>query len=209
MIRLLELLRRQGPNAEVFAALVQACRFSGLLDASAAAHDQAVRLDAAIETGVMHTYFLQGSWEEAIVASGLRKGYVWGLSMAEVGRTKDAVPVLAQQTGIFAAVHAYLIGDHALAAKVLRDVAPADPEALFYAARLLARVGEPDLALEKLAGAINGGYACVGALAGDSWLDAIRPSPAFKEIEHAAEMKYDAACRLFSEAGGEALLGMR
>jgi len=100
MARLLELLRRQGPNAEVFAGLVHACRFSGLLDASAAAHDQAARLDPAVDTGVMHTYFLQRRWEQAIVACGHRKGYVWGLSMAEVGRADEAIAALAQSTGI-------------------------------------------------------------------------------------------------------------
>ena len=43
-----------GPN-QILAALVHACRYCGLLDASVAAHDLAIRLDPAIETSVLYT----------------------------------------------------------------------------------------------------------------------------------------------------------
>lgn len=209
MVRLLDLVRRQGPNVEVFAGLVHACRFSGLLDASIAAHEQAARLDAAVDTGVMHAYFLQRRWQEAIVASGLRKGYVWGLSMAEIGRGEEAAAVTAGAPGFFAAVHAYLIGDHATARRVLRDVPVADPEAFFYVARLWARLADDESALKMLAKSIDGGYACVESLANDPWLDSIRGTAIFRQVEEVARQKYDTACRLFEQAGGAMLLGMR
>ena len=210
MVRLLELLRRQGPQAEVFAGLVHACRFSGLLDASLAAHDRAVHLDAAIDTGVMHTYFLRRRWDDAIAASGVRKGYVWGLSMAEIGRAAEAIPVLAKQSAMFAAVHAYLVGDPAGAATILHEVVPtiADPEAFYYSARLLARVGENEFAIETLGRAINGGYACADAMDVEPWFDPIRKTRAFQDLTATARAGRAGAAELFENADGARLLSL-
>jgi DNA-binding winged helix-turn-helix (wHTH) protein/tetratricopeptide (TPR) repeat protein len=212
MTRLLDLLRRQGPHPEVFTALVHACRFAGLLDASAAAHDQAQRLDAAADTGVMHTYFLQQRFPEAIVASGNRKGYVWGLSLSAVGRGDEAIRTLKDQQAVLVlAVHALLIDDRMGALQAIRTAAAtaADPEARFYAARFLARLGDRDEALDLLAQSVAGGYACAEALETDPWLDAVRSTATFQDTERRAREMRATAQRAFDSAHGEALLGMR
>ena len=47
-------------DADLRVGLVQACRFSGLLDASASAHVQARRLDPGIPSSVLHTWWAMG-----------------------------------------------------------------------------------------------------------------------------------------------------
>jgi tetratricopeptide (TPR) repeat protein len=53
MRRLIERARLRGADSELFKGLVHACRFCGLLDASLAAHREAVRVDPNAETSVI------------------------------------------------------------------------------------------------------------------------------------------------------------
>ena len=64
--RLLERVRHAVSEPELFAGLVQACRYCGLLDASVAAHERARRLDPGVVTSVAQTFLLNGEWERAI-----------------------------------------------------------------------------------------------------------------------------------------------
>ncbi len=54
-------------DSDVFAGLVSPLRYSGLLEASVAAHSLAIALEPKIRTSVPHTWFLQG--DHARVAS--------------------------------------------------------------------------------------------------------------------------------------------
>jgi hypothetical protein len=45
MVRLIDQVKQGGANPNLFAGLVQACRYVGLLDASLAAHARARRLE--------------------------------------------------------------------------------------------------------------------------------------------------------------------
>ena len=79
---------------------MQACRFCGLLDASAAAHAHAYRLDPALGTSVMHTHFVMRRYQDVIDVSGEVKGYVYALSLAGLGRPDEAVAALRRsETG--------------------------------------------------------------------------------------------------------------
>lgn len=68
MLRLLDLVQRGTNDPAVFAALVTVCRFCGLLDASAAAHEQAKQLDPQVSTSAAHTYWMMGRYDEALAA---------------------------------------------------------------------------------------------------------------------------------------------
>jgi tetratricopeptide (TPR) repeat protein len=96
MVRLLEHARDRGGDAEIFAGLVQACRFCGLLDASIAANAQAQKLDPTLGTSVMHTYFVMRRYEDVVRTSTTLKGYVYALALAGLGRNADALDLLAQ-----------------------------------------------------------------------------------------------------------------
>ena len=66
MLRLLDLARRQRADPEIFAGLVHACRYCGLLDASIAAYEKAFRLDPNVRTSVCHSYWYAGQLERAV-----------------------------------------------------------------------------------------------------------------------------------------------
>ena len=91
MARLLGRVRSQAADPELFAGLVMACRFCGLLDASLAADRHARRLDPTIRTSVMYTHFMRGDWERAIAtdADDLRWVTNWTLPM--LGRSDEAI----------------------------------------------------------------------------------------------------------------------
>jgi eukaryotic-like serine/threonine-protein kinase len=56
LVRLLTAARTNDGDPELWAGLVHACRYCGLLSASIAAHQRARRLDPTIATSVRHTY---------------------------------------------------------------------------------------------------------------------------------------------------------
>ena len=68
VIRLLGQVRGRSSDPELFAGLVHACRYVGLLDASIAAYHRATRLDPGIRTSVAHSFMMAGEFERAIEA---------------------------------------------------------------------------------------------------------------------------------------------
>src|SRR5262249_42410995 len=52
----------------VFAGLVTAFRFCGLLEASCAAHEQARQLDPKFSTSAAHSYWMLGRYDDALAA---------------------------------------------------------------------------------------------------------------------------------------------
>lgn len=209
MVRLLERLRRRGPHAEVYAGLVQACRFCGLLDASVAAHDHARRLDAALGTSAMQTYFVMRRYEDVIRVSGDVKGYVFALSLAALGRRKEAVDALAKAAApMFVAARTLIEDQRADSVEALTEATRtmADPEWFYYAARHFARLGEPRRAIDALTRSIAGGYFCHAALADDPWFDAIRGEPEFRALIDRAREGHESAVKAFRNTGGDALL---
>ena len=65
MSRLVRLAKTRNSDPEIFAGLVHACRYCGLLKASAAAFEQARRLDARVRTSVAVTFFMMGDYQQA------------------------------------------------------------------------------------------------------------------------------------------------
>ena len=66
MVRLLGLARTTRNDPEIFAGLVHACRYCGLLEASEAAHREARRLDPHIWTSVVYTLWARGDMERVV-----------------------------------------------------------------------------------------------------------------------------------------------
>jgi tetratricopeptide (TPR) repeat protein len=81
--RLVRRARQRRADPELYAGLVHACRYCGLLDASVAAHEQARRLDPQVQTGVANTYWMLGDYERAI--DGMT-GFFVGLPLVSLGR---------------------------------------------------------------------------------------------------------------------------
>lgn len=93
-VRLLRAIERTGPDARVFAGLVHALRFCGLLEHSRRAHDRARELDPTIVTSVSHTCWLLGDYELALRETTGDIGYMPGLALASLGRQADAIAAL-------------------------------------------------------------------------------------------------------------------
>ena len=215
MKRLLQRLDQRGPNAEIYAALVQACRFCGLHEASLAAHEHAHRYDPALPTSAMQTYFVMRRFQDVIDVSGDVKGYVYSLSLEGVGRGREAIENLSalERKGgamldMLAAARELIAGNHAESAAAMTRAMKtfADPEAFYHAAGHLARCGVVDASLDALSTSIAGGYTCLKPLE-DPWFDAVRSQPKFSVLMDQARRRHDDAVAVFRQADGARHLG--
>ena len=221
---MLRVLRRAAGNpgdAELFAGLVQACRYCDLLKASVAAYLRAVRLDGSIKTSVTHTYLALGQYERAIETSvddpPLPKA--WALDL--LGRRQEALETLqeSEASGLPMAALRYVVATRAvmegrfddakrlnqelLAIRQLRD-----PCGIFYLARHLAAAGDREGGIVGLRRAVEGGFGCFTLLTRDPWLDGLRSHPEFQALLRLARDRRAAAVKAFTDAGGEQVLGL-
>jgi TolB-like protein len=212
--------RAQGAvDPEVFAGLVSPLRYSGLLEASVAAHSRAVALEPKIRTSVPHTWFLQG--DNARVASMKidDNPYIVAMSLAEVGRQDEALPVLraleekikTRMRDFIMAARTMIEGDVAGSVAAVGRIAASefsDPEGLFYLTRHLARLNEVDAALELFARVVGGGFVCYPAMVRDPWLEPVRKRPEFARLLERAEQQHQVAEREFARLEGDRILGI-
>jgi TolB-like protein len=219
MIRLLERARFRRNDPDLFAGLVQACRYCDELDASVAAHERARRLDPHVATSVEHTYFLLADYEKTLAFYDTKAGYYLdAAALAAVGRNEEALQRLrGREEGggaglIGAAKHslrAYLEGDFAECLRIIPEVetlAHRDPEAVFYLARHLARLQERERAIAVLDHVIDSGFLCASSLANDPWLEPLRLAPGFDELRQKAERRRLETHAAFQDAGGQQIL---
>ena len=221
MTRLLERAHVRTADPELFAGLVHASRYCGLLDASRAADEQARRLDKLIRTSVVHTHFMLGDYQQAHeMSAGEPFGYLDGLALAMLGREQEAVVQLrkAEEMGdvtarkVTESLRMLLEGNRAEGLAATQTIlAPGfrDPESFYYVARQLAYFGDPAAALSVLDRAVEEGFFCFSAMARDPWLDTLRADPAFTKILRHAEARHRKALAVFLQADGDRLLGLR
>jgi serine/threonine-protein kinase len=225
LVRLLGEAARHGNDAELFAGLVHACRYCGLLEQSIAAHEEARRLDPNVPSSVEQTILMTGDVERLLAVQRPASGAgsdsvirVIGLGLA--GRRDEALRELAEhrraaELPVFQSYANHLeywlerrraelvAGVSALGALKIME----DPEANFQIGWLLCDVGEHERGLALLQRAVGRGYAVAPTLAGSRSFDALRSEPAFQGLLAEAEAGRAEALRMFRENGGERLLG--
>jgi TolB-like protein len=216
MVRLLERVRGGTADPELFAGLVTACRYCGLLDASLAADRHARRLDPQARTSVAYTHWLRGEFEEALARETHDPPYMRWYASAEMGREKEALEALTAVTGRPGAASLTLVlYRHALenqADGVKESVAQLvaqgfrDPEGLFFAARALARVGAVEEAVALL-GQVLDAFTPAEALARDPWLRPLHAHPRWPALLERARERQAAAAAAYRKVGGPAILG--
>ena len=218
MARLLTRARSQAADPELFAGLVLACRFCGLLDASLAADRQAKRLDPHIRTSVMYTNFMRGDWERAIESDNEDLKWVTNWTLPVLGRADEAIvnyrriaqarlpPMIGLMMG---AARAVLEGNREEAVATIRAFMsrPFDPEGVYFMARNLARLDEHTSALELLERIVKEGFFSYQILQRDPWLDPIRGERRFNAIVARARERSQDAEAEFHRLGGDQLLG--
>jgi len=220
MLRLLGRARSRRNDAELFAGLVQACRYCDELDASIAAHLRGRHLDPHLMTSAAHTYFLLGDYAKTLDCYSKKGGYYLDCAaMVAIGEHQAALSKLREREqsgatagavqGIMRSLRAYLEGDRegCLNAILAADIAiRKDPEVLFYSARHLARINETDRAISALSTAIDRGFLCASAISRDPWFAPLRSLPRYIELMKEAERRRSETHAAFLAAGGEQVI---
>ena len=221
MVRLLERAQTHPNDPELFAGLVQSCRFCGLLDESIAAHHRARRLDSKAVTSVTHTYFLKGDYERALESYGAASAgyYLDATILTLTGREAEAAELLVRRhsSGVRAgwmrtlmdSLRALLAGEQAKSAQLVRMALaePArDPECKFYLARHLARSGAHREALDTIRELITEGFFCSTALLCDPWLQPLAGLTDFQDVRDAVLRREAEARAAYVAANGDRAL---
>ena len=210
MVRLLQVLSRNESNPDLFGGLVHACRYCGLLTASLAAHQMAIRLDRTAATSVAHTWFALGDYEQALHWYDRKTGlYLDAAALASTGQLADASALLwsrrerfAVQPGLMHSLQFYVDADPARGIDALySDLSQwHDPEICFYLSRQASAFGDTGLALQLLRKAVDCGYWNSVPLLRDPWFQPLQSAPGFNAILAAIIERQKAARRAFHEA---------
>jgi hypothetical protein len=223
LVRLLTEASRHGNDPELFAGLVRACRYCGLNDQSIAAHFEARRLDPNIFTGFQQTLLRMYDFERLFAALGRPTGddevlRIIGLGfMGHREEAREALRSLPRgpEIAAFDAWARFLMAwlerkpEDMLAARV--DLAAYrfmdDPEAIFSEAWMFCDAGEHERGIDLLGRAVAKGYTVAPTLERAPQFDAVRGTPAFRQVLADALAGRDAALEAFRASGGEKLLG--
>ena len=223
VVRLLGRLKQRSSDPELYAGLVHACRYVGLLDASVAAYQRATRLDPSIRTSVAHSYYMSGEFTKAIEMDVDQPPYVTILSLLAIGRNDDALSlsrsVRASQPlnehlasivdSIVAGREARFDEGRAAVHRLMTLPAFSDPEGFYYWAQAAALVRDTPMALQLLGRAVGTGMHCVRALETNPHFDALRTDQRFNDIVQRARTAQTIGERGFADADGYRLLGIR
>jgi serine/threonine protein kinase/tetratricopeptide (TPR) repeat protein len=222
VLRLLGRVKTRNTDPDLFAGLVQACRYVGLLDASVAAYHRATRLDPGITTSVAHSFFMLGHYQRAIDTDSDQPPYVSLLAHLALGQHAEA-RVLCDDARVHAGEHPHvelmmrlfegvLTGDRQDARAALGELTVwsgfRDPEGWYYWAQAAALVGDLDYALELLQRSVSTGFGCPRAIESTPVFDVLRGSAAFAQLVGVAQASHETAVRAFAGADGYRLLGL-
>jgi serine/threonine protein kinase/Tfp pilus assembly protein PilF len=222
MERLLKRGQTHHHDPNLFAGLVHACRYCGLLEASAAAHDRANQLDPQVRTTVVYTYFQQGDFQKTIDTCGPGDGGVKASALIALGYKEEAIAIAAETARTapmewlksFALSHrALLEGDRKTSLEAfnsflaLPNPLMLDPEGRFWIARDLSGLYDVARALNFLTSSLEGNYGCHYALTHDEGFYALRSHPGFSQLLDRAAILNAEARKVFFDNGGGQLLG--
>jgi tetratricopeptide (TPR) repeat protein len=222
VVRLLGRVRERTSEPDLYAGLVHACRYAGLLNASIAAYERAKRLDPAIRTSVAHTYFMNGQYGRAIETDIDSPPYLTVMSLMAMGRTEEAASLChsakARMSGndnlrlVLDAALGILEGDLIMGRAALHQLIGlptfSDPEGWYYWSQAATQLKEESNALTLLARAVDAGLSSVRGLETTPLLDGLRTSPVFNQILSRARTGQSLATRAFTDADGHRLLGL-
>jgi tetratricopeptide (TPR) repeat protein len=210
-------------DALLFAGLVHACRYAGLVEASLAAHAEARRLDPTVLTSVEYTYAQAGDAERlrAILVPEAGAGRIEALFplLGIAGADPAALAAWARLdlARLAPAYQLTLTAMHAAATRPADEALPLldrvltaynDPEAFFLVACAQARLGAVERAATVIAEVVRGGFVPAAVLAQSPVLDAVRAAPGWPAVEAEARRRHALAAAIFERGNGRELLGL-
>ena len=218
--RLLARARQRRAEPHIFAALVHACRYGGLLDASVAAHETASRLDPTIATSVLHTFYMQGDFARAQREAHRASDPFEARLLGAMGRLDEARRAAREEEARFARVpmmglfcrglrHA-LDGDRAGTESTLalfERSSFSDGEALFYVAEIYAVAGLDARAHAMLTRAVDAGFCCLAAFERDPYFRALRGTREWAVLIERVRDTQAPVLEAFERGRGRAVLG--
>ena len=219
MLRLLGLARRHRADPEIFAGLVHACRYCGLLDASIAAYEKAYRLDPNVRTSVCHSYWYAGQLEPAVETDNADVQFMKLLAELRHGKIDQVLSLLTSLGSHDRSMYgsgwqrlvAALSGDKTTFDEGLDDEVATmrNPEGIFYWALMAMLLGDTDRVIALLRITLKRGWFCHQAIAMEPVLDDLRTDSRLLDIVREMESRQREAAAAFVAAGGDRLLGLK
>jgi serine/threonine-protein kinase len=220
--RLLKRAQAHRNDPDLFTGLVQACRYCDLLDASIAAHERARSLDRNVKTSVSFTFRYLYQIPDALEHSASVDEFAVNLAWAPAGREEEAISGLRDREkanppgrlrhGVLVALRNYLEGERGKSLEAIEGCLRLpfrDPEARFGLGVLLAKLNEPQRALETVSQSLEEGYFCHQILQHHPWLGSLRAHPEFPKLAGRAAERSVQAQTVFLDNGGDRLLGFQ
>jgi TolB-like protein/tetratricopeptide (TPR) repeat protein len=220
--RLLKRAQAHRNDPDLFTGLVQACRYCDLLNASVAAYERARALDRNVKTSVSYTFRYLNDIRSALEHSASVDEYAIALAWAPAGREEEAINKLRDREkanppgrlrhGFLVAFRSYLEDERGESLDAIDGCLRLrfrDPEARFGLGALLAKLNQPQRALETISRALDEGYFCHHTLVHHPWLHSLRSHPEFPELAGRAAERSTQARAVFLDNGGDRLLGVQ
>ena len=218
-MRLLGRAREHRADPQLFAGLVQACRYCGLLTESVAADRRARALDPNVPTSVAYTHWAVGDYAAALDAIVADNDPFRGVVLATLNRPEEALASLDEsarrsaryptQAAYVELIRASLLKDHAAFQahidRIFRSTFR-DPEGFLYVAIPAMWMKQPAVALTSLARAVDQGFACFPHLDREPAFQPLKGEAEFARLLATTERRHREAVDAFTAAGGPAIL---
>jgi TolB-like protein len=219
LVRLLGRAREHGADPQLFAGLVPACRYCGLLTESLAAHRRARALDPNISTSVHYTYWAVGDYASALDVIPNDTDPFRGVVLTRLNRPEEALAALdksARRSVGYPTQAAYVdlvrtsllkqrTAFQSSSERIFRSTFR-DPEGFIYVAISAMEMKQPSIALTSLARAVDQGFACFPHLDREPAFQPLKGDAAFTRLRAETERRHRQAVDAFAAAGGPAIL---
>ena len=218
LVRLLGRAREHQADPQLFAGLVQACRYCGLLTESLAAHRRARALDPHVPTSVAYTHWALGDYTAALDAIRTENDGFRGVVLAALNRPDEALASLDEsrrrsaryptQAAYVELVRATVLKQPAVFQSRIEQIFRStfrDPEGFIYVAIAAMWMKQPAAALASLARAVDQGFACFSHLDREPAFQPIRGEAEFARLLAETERRHREAVDAYAAAAGPAL----
>jgi TolB-like protein len=219
LVRLIGRAREHRADPQLFAGLVQACRYGGLLTESAAADRRARALDPNVPTSVTYTHWALGDYAAALDAIVADNDPFRAVVLATLNRPDEALASLDEsarrsvrhptQAAYVELVRASLLKQHAAFQSCTDRIFQStfrDPEGFIYIAIFAMWMEQPAVALTSLSRAVDQGFACFPHLSREPAFQPLKGEAAFARLLAETERRHREAVDAFTAAGGPAIL---